>query len=430
MSASAAHGTPDAVVVGAGAAGLLAATFAARGGARVLLLETRPVPGAKIRVSGGGRCNVLPSRVSLEDFHTGGSVHLLRNVLLSWPLERVRGFFEEDLSLPLKVEPTGKIFPASDRSRDVLQALLDECGRAGATLRGGQRVTRVERIERIERVERVEPTERNERVESGAGRPRFRVETAAGLAVEAPRVVLATGGLSLPRTGSDGGGLAIVRALGHSVRDTYPALVPLMAQDPAWRELAGISLRARLRALEGGRVLEERDGDFLFTHKGFSGPVVLDMSRHVARPGGDRVKLLAAWLGGGAPDWDALLREPGKRAAATVLRARLPRRLADRLLGLSGVPEGRGTSELRRVERARLVEALTACPLGVSGNEGYAVAEATAGGVPLEEVDPRTLESRVAPGLHLCGEMLDVVGRIGGYNFLWAWVTGRRAGEG
>jgi predicted Rossmann fold flavoprotein len=398
-------------VVGAGAAGILAAVFAARRGARTLLLETRPVPGAKIRVSGGGRSNVLPSRVSLDDFHTGGSRAALRNILFSWPLEEVRAFFEADLGVRLKTEPTGKVFPVSDDAREVVRALLAACDRAGVTLLGGHRAASIE-------------------VEDGGGGRLFRVATDAGAVFRARRVVLATGGLSLPKTGSDGGGLVIARSLGHSVAPTYPALVPLVAKDPAWGSLAGISLPARLRVLDGGKAVEEREGDFLFTHRGFSGPVALDVSWRLARPGGDATRLEAAWLGAAAPDWDALLREPGKRGVAGIVRGRLPRRLAERLVALAGMPEGRATSELTREERARLVRALAKCPLEVAGNEGYAVAEVTGGGVPLAEVSPRTLESRIVPGLHLCGEMLDAMGRIGGYNFLWAWVTGRKAGEG
>jgi predicted Rossmann fold flavoprotein len=399
------------VVVGAGAAGLTAAIFAARCGAPVVLLETRPAPGAKIRVSGGGRCNVLPSTVSLDDFATGGSRNTMRNILYSWPLDEVRAFFESELGVPLKVEETGKVFPVSDRSLDVVQALLRECARVGVDLRGPFRVTGIAR-------------------EDAAERAAFRVESTGGATVVARRVVLATGGLSLPKTGSDGGGLEIARALGHSVRETYPALVPLVAKDRAWGALAGVSLRARLRAVAGGRVLEEREGDFLFTHRGFSGPIALDLSRHFAAPGAGEVELRAAWGAIGAEEWDRVLRAPGRRIVSALVRERLPRRLADRLLGLAGVPEGRSTSDLPREERVRLVGALSDCPLEVAGNEGYAVAEVTAGGVPLEEVSPRTLESRVVPGVHLAGEMLDVVGRIGGYNFLWAWVTGRKAGEG
>ena len=401
----------DVGIVGAGAAGLAAAIFAARAGRRVLLLESRPVPGAKIRVSGGGRCNVLPSRFSIDDFATEGSRHTMRKILLSWPLEDLRRFFEEELRVPLKVEATGKLFPVSDRSRDVIEALLAECIRVGVYLRGGRRVAAVRAAE----------------CEESRG---FDIDTDSGDRFAASRVIIATGGLSLPKTGSDGFGLEIARSLGHSVRTTYPALVPLIARDPLWGELAGLSVRARLRAQQGGKLLEECEGDFLFTHRGFSGPIVLDLSRHFTRPGVQSPSLTAAWRGGDAPDWDALLREPGKRPVAAVLRERLPRRLAERLLALAGVPGSRSTSELQREERARLVETLSACSLEISGDEGYERAEVTGGGVPLEEVSAATLESRIVPGLHLCGEMLDVIGRIGGYNFLWAWVTGRKAGEG
>ncbi len=333
----------------------------------------------------------------------------MRNILLSWPLEEVRSFFERELCIPLKVEPTGKVFPASDSSREVVDALLRECRRVGAVIAGGCRVERVSRID------------------GGTGR-RFQVDPGPGGPVECDKLLLSTGGLSLPRTGSDGTGYALARALGHSLRATYPALVPLLASDPAWGDLSGISLRARLRAEREGRLLEEREGDFLFTPRGFSGPVVLDSSRHLTAPGGEKAQLLVAWLGSQAPDWEMLLKEPGKRAVMTVLRGHIPRRLAERLLLLSGLPAERSTSELPREERRRLVEGLTRFRLPVSGSEGYGAAEVTGGGIPLEEVSPRTLESRIVPGLYLAGEILDVVGRIGGYNFLWAWVTGRKAG--
>lgn len=407
------HSWPVAVV-GAGAAGLTAAIFAARAGARVLLLETRRAPGAKIRLSGGGRANVLPSRVEVSDFHTSGSKHALKKILLSWPLPQVRAFFETELRIPLKTEPSGKVFPASDRALDVVEALLAECRRRGVELLGDSRVVELSRAEG----------------EASASGARFLLRIADGRVVAAERVVLATGGLSYPKTGSDGRGLEIARALGHSVREPHPALVPLVAEDPSWGELAGISLPARLRAERGGRTLEEAEGDFLFTHRGFSGPAVLDASRHFTHGASAGTILRAAWGGRAAPDWERLLGTQGRRSILGILAERIPRRLAERLLELAGVPPARTTSELPRAERRRAVETLAACPLAVSGSEGYEKAEATAGGVPLEEVSPKTLESRIVPGLHLAGEMLDVVGRIGGYNFLWAWTTGRAAGIG
>lgn len=399
------------VIVGAGAAGLLAAIFAARRGVAPLVLETRPVPGAKIRVSGGGRCNVLPSRAELESFATSGSRNTLRNILFSWPLPEVRRFFEEELGVPLRAEPNGKLFPASDRSLDILAALLGECGRLRVDIRGGARVSSLERA-------------------PPGGPERFVVQVDNAAPVLARRVILATGGLSLPRTGSDGHGLELARQLGHSISDTHPALVPLLAADPGWKALSGIALPTRLQVRKGDSVLEEREGDLLFTHRGFSGPVVLDLSRHLTAPGGGCLTLVAAWLGARAPDWEALLLAPGKRPVLGLLREHLPRRLVEHLAAVAGVPAERTTSDLRREERARWLAALVSCPLQIAGSEGYATAEVTAGGVPLEEVSPRTLESRRVPGLHFAGEILDVVGRIGGYNFLWAWVTGRKAGEG
>lgn len=398
------------IIVGTGAAGMVAAIFAARAGARVLALDSRRTPGAKIRVSGGGRCNVLPSQVALEDYQTSGSTKALRNVLFSWPLPAVVAFFEEELGVPLTVESGGKMFPASGRAKDVVDALLAGMARAGVTLRGEARVTAVT------------PT----RLAESAG---LEVRLDDGARLLARRVLLSTGGLSLPKTGSDGGGWRIAARLGHTVLPTHPALVPLLTRERAWHELAGLSLPVSLRAVRDGRVIDERDGDFLFTHAGFSGPAVLDVSRHFTAPGGEAARLRVRWGGRGAPDWEALLRQPEKRAVATLVRQHLPRRLADALLSRAALPEGRTTSELGREERRRLIAALTDTELAVSGSEGYKTAEVTAGGVPLAELSLKTLESRVVPGLHLAGEVLDVTGRIGGFNFLWAWVTGRKAGE-
>ena len=410
-----AHDGPDGawpfVVVGAGAAGLLAALFAARGGVRVLLLESHPKPGAKIRASGGGRCNVLPSHAEPADFHTEGSRHALRNVLLSWPLAEVRAFFERDLGVPLKVEPSGKLFPESDDPSEITGALQSACDRAGVRRRAGARVSELRALG----------------VDASDG-ARFALTLASGERIRAHAVALCTGGLSLPKTGSDGWGYPVAERLGHRLRPRYPALVPLLAADARWGELAGASVRATLRVLRGGRCVEARSGDLLFTHRGFSGPVVLDVSHALTRAGHRGVTLRAAWLGEDAAAWDARLREGGARTVRNLVRALLPKRLADLLVARAGVDADRALARLSRGERARLAEQLGACPLEIAGDEGYRTAEVTGGGVPLEELATRTLESRRVPGLFFAGEILDVTGRIGGYNFLWAWVTGRKVG--
>lgn len=409
-------GPGDVVVVGAGAAGLLAAIFAARAGARVRLLETRRQPGAKIRVSGGGRCNVLPSTVSTADYSTSGSPRSMRNVLLSWPLEEVRAFFERDLGIELRAEPNGKVFPRSDDAREVVDALLAAVRDAGVRLRGEARV------------ERLQPRSADGSV------PRWRLTLAGGEELGADRVILATGGLSLPRTGSDGGGLEIARALGHTIVPLHPVLVPLTTPDPRWRSLPGVSVRARLRAVRDAGMVAEREGDLLFTHRGFSGPVVLDISEAFTRADPSDVELRVQWVGddettGGS--LDAWLARGGPRPVGASLRElSLPRRLIERILEDAGIGTGTRLCDLRREARRRLTQALGDATLPVDGSEGYRTAEATGGGVPLSEIRVRSLESRLCPGLHFAGEMLDVTGRIGGYNFLWAWVTGKKAGEG
>ena len=397
------------VIVGAGAAGLLTAIFAARAGVPTRLLETRPRPGAKIRVSGGGRCNVLPSVMTVDDFHTEGSRNTLRNVLFSWPLAEVRAFFEDELGIAMYVEDTGKVFPVSNDAREVVGALLAECERVGVQLEGAARVVSL--------------------TPPSATEPAFRLQLESGAELRAQRVVLATGGLSLPKTGSDGAGFEFASALGHSILPTYPALVPLYAGDPCWGELAGISLRAKLRAVREGRVEAEFEGDLLFTHKGFSGPVALDVSHCLTAPWAAGTELQAHWIGREATDWNEHLRGGGTKTVDRLLRDELPRRLAATLIELSGVPAERSASQLTRAERQRLVRMLDACPLVLTGDGGYRTAEVTGGGVQLAELVTKTLESRCVPGLHFAGEVIDVTGRIGGFNFLWAWVSGRKVGQ-
>ena len=401
------------VVIGAGAAGLTAAIFAARRGVRVLVLESRSAPGAKIRVSGGGRCNILPSEFDLERFSTDGSRNTLRNILRAWPLAEVRAFFENELRLPLYREATGKLFPVGDRSRDVVDALLRECRRVGVQIEAKFRVVDVSQTTRDDAAT-------------------FELRSSNGSVVNAEHVIMTTGGKSLPRTGSDGTGYGFATKFGHSLVPTRPALVPLLGAE--WSEFAGIALPVRLEARCAGKPLENRLTDFLFTHRGYSGPVVLDISRHFTRADGasnvSHAELCARWHDITASTWLDAIASAGGKGIGNVIAEQLPRRIAHHVAALSGVDPARPASQLRRTERDALVEHLTACPLPVTGDEGYEKAEVTAGGIPLSEIQPKTMQSRVTPGLYLAGEILDVVGHIGGYNFLWAWVTGKKAGEG
>jgi predicted Rossmann fold flavoprotein len=403
------------VVVGAGAAGLMAAIFAADGRpAPVILLERTKDGGRKILISGGGRCNVLPSRLSPSQYVTASSPNTMKKLLLSWPLAEQRAFFEGRLGLQLELEEeTGKLFPSTHRARDVRDALVAAAVDAGVQVRFDAKVTGLERA--------------GSGAEAG-----WRVLVEDAPPIDAGSVVLATGGLSVPATGSDGTGLRISRQLGHVMHPTYPALTPLTADPAVHVGLAGVSLTVRLVApLTKGRF--ETTGGFLFTHRGYSGPTVLDISHLAVRSkleGETRQPILVQWTEHDAGAWERLLADGSAGEVGPLVRRLLPQRLADALLAESGVDPARRLSQVRRDERQRLVEVLARYPLPWTGDEGYKKAEVTGGGVALSEVEPRTLESRRQPGLFLCGELLDAFGPIGGYNFAWAWATGRAAGMG
>jgi len=395
------------VVVGAGAAGLLAALTAARRGADVVLVESTDDGGRKILISGGGRCNILPSVAEPDRYVTASSPNTLRKILRSWPLAEQRAFFEAELRMPLALEAeTGKLFPSSQRARDVRDGLVARVREAGARIWFGARVTGL-------------------RSESGV----WTVELHGAPSIEARAVIVATGGLSVPSTGSDGAGISMLRALGHEVHATYPALTPLTAAPHPQGDLAGVATDVTLSA-PGSKPTFSTTGALLVTHRGWSGPAVLDASHHATRSASDgrRQEILVDWAGSEGIDWDAKLRDSAG-TVRNVVAARLPRRLADALVAEAGMAPDTPLAQLRRSDRQRIVETLTEYRLPWTGHEGYQKAEVTGGGVALGEIDPGTMESRRAPGLFLCGEILDAFGPIGGHNFLWAWATGRAAGS-
>jgi len=388
----------------------MAAIFAASAGADALLLERTPDGGRKILISGGGRCNILPARLDESRFVTDSSPHTLRNIVRSWPLAEQIAFFERELRQPLVEETeSGKLFPSSQRARDVRDGLLDLAARRGVRFAPNAAVTGVS---------------------PAATNGGWRVMLDAGGPVEADALIMATGGLSVPQTGSDGRGLRIVEQLGHTVHPTYAALTPLVAEPAPFGHLAGVSLPVTITAHDGARTATATGG-MLCTHRGYSGPAVLDVSHVAVRSGPDSpARLRVRWAGLDDEDWEGALRPQGARTVARALRDRLPERLALALLAVAGVAPARPLAQLRREERLRLLDLLERGALPWTGHEGYKKAEVTGGGVSLAEIEPRTMESRRHPGLFLCGELLDAFGPIGGYNFVWAWVTGRAAGLG
>jgi predicted Rossmann fold flavoprotein len=406
----------DVVVVGAGAAGLATAIFAARAAPalRIVCLDGAAHIGAKILVSGGSRCNVTNRTVTERDFW-GGSPRFVRHVLRAFPASRAAGFFEE-LGVALHDEEDGKLFPDTNRARTVLDALLREAARLRIAVRSSARVASV----------------------TVAGKT-FTVGLADGRTMRSAAVVLATGGRSLPKTGSDGMGYGLAQALGHTIVDTTPGLAPLVLEGTRHAGLAGRSHPARLSLRVDGRTAIALSGSLLWTHFGISGPVALDISRHWHRArlnaglretvtvamnlcSGETQQSLEAWLRQQARD------RPRARVS-TVLATRLPADVADVWTAGAGIAADTTLAHVTRSERRALVNALLDTPLSVRDSRGYNYAEVTAGGVPLEEIDHRTMGSRTCPGLFLVGEMLDVDGRLGGFNFQWAWSSGWVAGQ-
>ena len=392
-------------IIGAGAAGLTAAIFAKREApdARIVALDGAPRIGAKILISGGGRCNVTHDVVTPDDFN--GNRNAIAKVLRTFTVEETIAWFAS-MGVQLKREETGKLFPVTDRARTVVEALLRESpeilaghrvegvlGASGPRVLGGDR-------------EPEDPRTRG---------PLFTIHTNQGT-LTAHRVILATGGRSVPKTGSDGHGYTLVRSLGHTTTPVFPALVPLIVEEGHWiTTLSGTSAEVELSVV-AGKVIARVRGSMLCTHFGISGPAALDISRHwIANPGST---LVANFLPGETfESVERAILEEGRR----FLRGRLPERLASVLWS-------NDLRKLTKEDRRRIVRALVEHPIPVVRDRGFDYAEVTAGGVPLSEIDLATMASRRCDGLYLCGEILDVDGRIGGYNFQWAWASGRLAG--
>jgi predicted Rossmann fold flavoprotein len=397
--------TADVVIVGGGAAGLATAVFCARATKqrRIVCADGARTVGAKILISGGARCNVTNRVVTERDFW-GGDSRVIRNVLRAFPASRAAEFFDE-LGVALHEEEDGKLFPDTNRARTVLDALVHELKEAGAELHSARRVVAVERADRG-----------------------FVVDTAEGDSYATNVVVLATGGRSLPKSGSDGAGYDFARRLGHGYVGTTPALVPLILVDSRHTRLAGVAHPAAVTMRVEGRTSVRLEGALLWTHFGASGPLILNASRHWlrARLHSQEPEVLLNVMPGetfeSADGWlQDQQRERPRASVRTVLASKLPASVADVWLETEGLGEATTMAHLVRDDRRRLVRALIETTLSVSDSRGYNFAEVTAGGVPLTEIDYATMESRVCPGLYLTGEILDVDGRLGGFNFQWAW---------
>ncbi len=406
----------DVLVIGAGAAGLATAIFTRREAPAlsVRVLDGARKPGAKILVSGGSRCNVTNAQVTAQDFW-GGKRTVIRRVLNALPVADTVAFFAE-AGVSLHEEEHGKLFPDTNRARDVLDALMRELQRSGGTLAPATRVTGLER--------------------AGA---RFQVHTTAGC-LDARAVVLATGGKSLPKTGSDGAGYELARHCGHTIVPPVPGLAPLLladTPDAIHGELSGVAHDVDLDVWVDRALAIRLTGSLLWTHFGASGPVVLNASRHWSRAIQEEraVRVTVSFCPGERFEQvdgrlSALAASRGKASITTALASMVPARVAAVLANRLQVDPAAPLARLSRGDRRRLAHAFAEWPLDIVDSRGYNYAEVTAGGVALDEIDPATMESRKCPGLFLVGEILDVDGRIGGFNFQWAWSTARAAATG
>lgn len=424
----------DVAVIGAGAAGLVCAFSAAERGLSVVLLEKNRRPGVKILMSGGTRCNITNARglhdvravsgeidplfprtemrgarAIQEAFGPAGS--FLGPALRALSVEATVELFEAE-GVATKIEAGGKIFPVSDRAVDVLNALLRRVERSGAKLVAGRSVDRITRV---------------------SDGSLFSISCGA-VDMIARSVVVACGGQSYPGCGTTGDGYGIARSFGHTIREPRPALVPLVIEVDWIRGLRGLAVEdATVRVAEGARYLDERREAVLCTHFGLSGPAVLDVSRAASdRRDRERLDVEIDWLPGRSEamleaEIQALCRG-GKRTIGSLAPEELPRRLADGLIAAAGLSAARPAAELSREGRRRFIETIKRLRLPIAGTLGFSKAEVTMGGVALEEVEPSNMQSRRVPGLFFCGEVLDLDGRVGGYNFQSAWSTGRLAG--
>ncbi len=433
------------MVVGAGAAGLLAAARAAERGLRTLVLEKNRKPGVKILMSGGTRCNLThatDARGIIEAFGRPGRFLHSALARLS-PQDLVEIFHREGLCT--KVEPTGKIFPASDRALDVLNALLARLKRSGAVLACEEPVLEI----------------------GGPDSLGFRLVTPRRT-ILASKLLLTTGGRSYPRCGTTGDGYAWAAEWGHAIVPPRPALVPLRT-DAAWvTSLTGLTVPDVLvRILPGAEegnsgpagILAQCRGSFLFTHFGLSGPAVLNVSREVSgHPHPETLRVVCDFLPSiPEPELEAsLAREcaaAGKRQLLSVLPAcgagvppamlasatlaaetaapqpGIIRRLAEAMIVQAGLDPERRAAEIGKADRKRLLAAIKRLSIPISGSLGFQKAEVTAGGVSLVEVDSRSMQSKLVPRLFFAGEILDLDGPIGGYNFQAAFSTGYLAAE-
>lgn len=404
------------IVIGAGPAGMMAAISAAQLGARVTLLEKKEQPGKKLKITGKGRCN-LTSALDMDEFVRGypGNGRFLYSALNAFSNQDLMEFFI-NRGVELMVERGQRVFPVSEQAGDVVQVLLKELQNTGVELITSCKVNKIEII---------------------AGKFSAVITEQDKYAADA--VIITTGGLSYPGTGSTGDGYTWARAMGHKIIEPRPGLVPLVSQQQWVHSLQGLSLRnvrAGAFSKEGKKIAEDF-GEMLFTHFGVSGPIILSMSRSIGdylrttqQPVKLNIDLKPALTN---EQLDARLQrdlnKSARRQFKNSLHELLPRKLIPVIIALSSIDPEKECHQITRVERLSLLSLLKALPVEITATRPIAEAIVTAGGVDVREIEPRSMQSRIAQGVYFAGEILDVDGYTGGFNLQAAFSTGYLAGK-
>ena len=391
----------DVAVIGAGAAGMMAAATAGRHGARVVLLDHADTLAEKIRISGGGRCNFTNLDAHRPERFLSENPRFARKALAAYPPREFLALLQRH-RVSSHEKHKGQLF-CDESSEQVIAVLRAECDEARVAWRMPCSVSAVERHERG-----------------------YLLRT-DGAAVEARRLIVATGGLSIPKIGATDFGFRLARQFGLRIVEPRPALVPLTFSAASWKpfvDLAGLSLEVKVRCGRG-----EFDEDLLFTHRGLSGPAILQISSYW-NPGEPLlIDLAPAWRGESLATELLEKKASSRQTLGNVLAQILPRRLADGWLALRGDPAATRIGEVQDRVLRQLAESLKRWTVVPDGTEGFRKAEVTRGGVATDELDAATLEAKKTPGLFFVGEVVDVTGWLGGYNFQWAWASGAAAGR-
>jgi len=400
------------VIVGAGAAGLLAGISAGKSGAKTLVLEKNRKPGVKILMSGGTRCNIThntDNRGIVKAFGNNGK--FLHSPLAAFSVDETIRFFNQ-AGVATKIEATGKIFPVSNKALDVLDALLNQLKHENATLVLETPVLDIDATE-----------------------DGFLLKTNLQT-FHAKKIILTTGGLSFPGCGTTGDGYKFAMKFGHSIKETQPALAPLKT-DARWvHELSGVTIPdVGVTACLNEKPMMQDRGSFLFTHFGLSGPVILNVSKALNSLSNFKNSSLKLDFLPSVKETDleaklqSFASTDGKKLLSVALGELLPRRLLEGLFSQIGFSPERKCAGISKDERKAIVVSIKSKSVNITGTLGYAKAEVTTGGVSLDEVNSKTMESKLKKGLYLAGEILDLDGPIGGFNFQAAWSTGFLAGS-